>query len=65
MDTGIIVLIISFGIPALAILFIFMFIRRNFAKNKKFADELKKRFHQQSLLMQKYYRRHRVQAEEV
>jgi hypothetical protein len=41
MDTGVIIIIISLGIPAAVILFIFLFIKRNFARNKKFADELK------------------------
>lgn len=41
MDTGIIIIILSLGIPAVVILLIFLFIKRNFARNKKFADELK------------------------
>ena len=41
MDTGVIVIALSLGIPAAVILFIFLFLKRDFAKNKKFADELK------------------------
>lgn len=41
MDTGIVILIISLGILAVVILSFFIFIKRNFAKNKKFADELR------------------------
>ena len=42
MDTVIIILI-NLGIPAVIILFVFLFIRRKFAKNKKFADELRQK----------------------
>jgi len=42
MDTGIIILVISLGIPAGVIVFFIFFIKRQFKRNKKFADELKK-----------------------
>ncbi len=43
MDTGIIVLIISLGIPAIVVFSLFIFIKRNFARNKRFADDLRKK----------------------
>ena len=42
MDTGIIIIILSLGIPAGVIVFFILFIKRQFKRNKKFADELKK-----------------------
>ena len=41
MDTGILIVLINIAIPVIIILFVFLFIKRYFAKNKKFADELK------------------------
>ena len=41
MDTGILVVLTNIAIPVVIILFVFLFIKRYFAKNKKFADELK------------------------
>lgn len=41
MDTGTIILILSFGIPILVIALILLGLKRSFAKKKKWADELK------------------------
>ncbi len=43
MDTGIIIIIVSLGVPVIIILSFFIFIKRDFTKNKKFADELKQK----------------------
>ncbi|RPI13356.1 MAG: hypothetical protein EHM58_18640 [Ignavibacteriae bacterium] len=43
MDTGTLILILSFGIPALVIILIFYFLKRSFSKQKQFAQELQKR----------------------
>jgi hypothetical protein len=43
MDTGILIVLINIAIPVIIILFVFLFIKRYFAKNKKFADELKQK----------------------
>jgi hypothetical protein len=41
MDTGTIILILSFGIPLVVIVLIIAVIKRSFAKRKRWADELK------------------------
>jgi hypothetical protein len=43
MDSGILIVVVSFGIPLLVILFVILFMKRQFGKSKKFADELRKR----------------------
>jgi hypothetical protein len=43
MDGGLSAILISFGIPAVIILFIFLWMKRYFGKQKKFADELRQR----------------------
>ncbi len=43
MDTGVLLVLINIAIPVAIILFVFLFIKRYFAKNKKFADELKQK----------------------
>lgn len=43
MDTGTIIIIISLGIPVIIILSFFIFIKRDFAKKKKYADERRKK----------------------
>lgn len=41
MDTGILIIIVSLGIPVIVIVGILYFVKRSFGRNKKFADELK------------------------
>jgi len=41
MDTGTIILVLSFGIPLVVIALILLGLKRSFAKKKKWADELK------------------------
>ena len=43
METGTLILIISFGAPILIIAIIFLFLNRSFKKQKKWADENKRR----------------------
>jgi hypothetical protein len=41
MDTGLIIIIVSLGIPLIVIGGILYFVKRSFGRNKKFADDLK------------------------
>ncbi|MBS1516579.1 MAG: hypothetical protein JSS91_00655 [Bacteroidetes bacterium] len=43
METGDIILILSFAVPVAVILLILYFLRRGFKKQKKYADELKQK----------------------
>lgn len=43
MDAGILILVVSLAFPAAVILFVFIFLKRTFGRNKKFADELKQK----------------------
>ena len=46
METGDIILILSFAIPVIVILIILYFMKRGFNKQKKFADELRQKINQ-------------------
>jgi hypothetical protein len=43
MDTGVVILLVSFGIPILVILIVFLGLKRSFGKQKKYAAELKQK----------------------